>query len=133
MSYEYKPSTADRVGIIIFMVIGAGIVIWSGVVAVMRIVEVLAHEPIRATARFFGVETDLPIGPDGAPVPVSVDTAVVTGTELSSAGFGAALIAAVLGFLVTTTVVVCLTLLARNSLRGRVFGCANTALFTAAA
>lgn len=129
---EYRPSTGDRIGIVVFMAAGAAIVAWSAIAAVMRVVHVLLGEDIPATANFRGLEVEAPIGPGGAMLPVRIDTATVTVSQLSPAGFGAAIIAQVILFGTVATVVVCLMLLARNSLRGRIFGRGSTRLVTAA-
>lgn len=128
----YRPTPGDRVGIAIFMIAGVAIVAWSGIAAAGRIMQVLLGESIPATARFIGVRIEVPIGPDDSNVPMLLDSATVTATHLSPAGFTAAIIAAVLGFGTIVTVVACLMLLARNTLRGRIFGRSNTRLFTAA-
>jgi len=127
----YRPSLGDRIGIIVFIVAGVAIVAWSAVAAASRIVHVLLGEDIPATARFIGVEAEAPIGPGGAMLPVQVQTATVTATHLSSAGVGGAILGQVILFGTIATVVVCLILLARNSLRGRIFSRGNTRLVTA--
>jgi len=128
----YRPSLGDRVGIIVFVVAGVVIVAWSAFTTISRIAQVAAGEPVPAAARFIGVEAEAPIGPDGALVPVQIDTAIVSASQLSTAGFGAAIIAPLISLATITAVVVCLILLARNSLRGRIFSRGNTHLVTAA-
>lgn len=128
---RYRPSTADRIGIWIFMIVGAAIVIWSAIAAAGRIVQVLRGEGIPASAHLIDIEAFAPIGPDGAMLPVQVDTATVIATELSIAGFGAAILGPIVLFATIATVVICLTLLGRNSLRGQIFGRTNTRLLTA--
>lgn len=128
----YRPSLGDRIGIVIFMVAGVTIVVWSAVVAGGRIMHLLLGEDIPATANFTGLMAEAPIGPNGAMLPVQIETATVTATHLSSAAFGGAIIGQVIFFGTMTTVVVCLMLLARNSLRGRIFSRGNTRLVTTA-
>ncbi len=128
----YRPTRGDTLGIWIFMVAGAAIVAWGAIVAIGRITEVVNGERITATARFRHLEVQAPIGPGGSSVPLQVDAATVVTDHLSPAGFGAAIVAAILGFAVVATVVTCLMLLARNSLRGRIFSRSNTRLLTAA-
>lgn len=124
----HRPSLGDRIGIVIFMVAGAAIVIWSGIAATLRIMQVLLGEDVQAVARFVDVEVEVPIGPGGSTVPMMLDSATVTATHLSASGFGAAIASAALGFVVVTTIVVCLILLARGSLRGLIFSRGNTRL-----
>lgn len=129
---EHRPSLSDRIGIVVFMVAGLGIVAWSAIASALRIMQVLLGESIPATARFIDVQIEVPIGPGGAPVQMELDTATVTAAHLSAPAFGAAVIGEILSFGTIATIVVCLVLLARNSLRGRIFGRGNTRLLTTA-
>lgn len=125
-----RPSTADRIGIWIFMIVGAAIVIWSAIATASRISQVLRGEGVPASAHLIDIEALAPIGPEGAMLPVQIDTATVIATELSVAGFGAAILGPVVLFATIATVVTCLTLLGRNSLRGHIFSRTNTRLVT---
>lgn len=128
----YRPSAADRVGIWVFIVAGVGILAWSAFTTASRIMHVLLGEDVPVTAHFMGLAVEAPIGPNGALVPVELETATLYARGFSAAGFGAAIIAATLGFLTVAAVVICLLLLARNTLRGRIFTGGNTRLVTAA-
>lgn len=123
---EYLPSPGDRAGIIIFMIAGIAIIAWSLVATISRIFQLLLGENIQARVSLFGTTVDVPVDGTTTTIPMEIDTAFVTATHLTSAAFGAAVIAATLSFAVITTVVVCLLLLARNSLRGRIFSRNNT-------
>lgn len=125
---DFRPSLGDRIGILIFMVAGIAIVAWSAIVAVARIYEVLLGENIQASVSLMGTTVQVPVGETGTTIPMEIDTAFVTATHLTSAAFGAAILAAVLGFAVIAAVVTCLLLLARNSLRGKIFSRGNTRL-----
>ncbi len=129
---EYRPSFGDRIGIAIFMVAGLAIVAWSAIAAIARIMEVLLGENVPVLAEFVDTRADAPIGPGGAPVPVTLDTAYVVAEQLPAPSVVAALIEPAIAFLTVATVVICLILLARNILRGRIFGRGNTALVSTA-
>ncbi|MCB1273769.1 MAG: hypothetical protein KDB25_05170 [Leucobacter sp.] len=129
---DYRPSVSDRVGIIFFIIVGAVIIVWGAIAAAARISDLIRGEGIAATVGFVDTAVGAPIGPGGALLPVQLDTGTVTATELTGAGFGAAVLGQLIAFATVTTVVVCLTLLARNTLRGRIFSRSNTRLITTA-
>ncbi|MGO3146117.1 MAG: hypothetical protein ACTIJ6_00415 [Leucobacter sp.] len=128
----YRPSTGDRIGIIIFMVIGLALVAWSAIASVLYIAEVVGGKGIKATVSLVDTTVEVPVGSSGASVPMLIDSASVSADHLSGTAFGTAIISAVLGFIVVATIVTCLTLLARNSLRGKIFSRGNTRLVVAA-
>lgn len=129
---EYRPSRSDRIGIWIFIVAGVAIVAWSAYAALMRVLQVLLGEDVPVLASFIETRAEAPIGPDGALVPVTLDTAYVTAEQLPAASVVAAIIEPLVAFLAVAVVVVCLILLARNTLRGRIFSRRNTALASTA-
>ena len=131
-SNSYLPSLGDRVAIILFMLAGAAIICWSGIAMVLQLVTVLSGAPLRVPATLFDVAASAPLGPGGSAVDVQLETVILTATDLSIAGTAAAAIEPVLTFLTTTIVVTCLLWLARNTLRGRIFGRGNTVLITVA-
>lgn len=124
----HRPSRGDRVGIYIFMVAGLAIIAWSLVATVARIFQLLLGENIQAAVSLVDTTVQVPVDGTSVTIPMEIDTAFVTATHLTSMAFGAAVIAAVLGFLTIATIVICLLLLARNSLRGKVFSRGNTRL-----
>lgn len=129
---SYRPSLGDRIGIVVFMIVGVAIIVWTAITAISRIVAAVSGAGLPAAAKLIGVEGEAPIGPGGALVPVQLDAISVTATDLSPTGMGGAIIGAAILLGTITTVVVCLILLARNSLRGRIFGQGNTRLITTA-
>lgn len=128
----YRPSLADRIGIKIFMIAGLGIVLWTAVGSYFGIMRVLLGEDIPVTVQPIGLRLEAPIGPDGAAVPLQVDTATVAVPQLPGSAFWLEILEQIIRFGTVATVALCLVLLARNILRGRVFGRANTALATTA-
>lgn len=129
---EYRPSIADRIGILIFMVAGALLVIWAGFAAVMRVIEVLLGERIPVQVEFIGLDAELPIGPGGADVPVEVESATLAVPQLSSVGLFVGAAQPIVYFLTVAVIVVCMLLLSSGSLRGRIFSRRNTVLVTTA-
>ncbi|MFE5671048.1 hypothetical protein ACFQ58_05490 [Agromyces sp. NPDC056523] len=116
---------ADTIGMYATVCIAAVAVaatIW-GVIA--RLAEVVPLRDVPVLVPFIDEVADLPIGPDGAPVTVAVDQAVVTVPE-PAAATGFALIAEPLvhGLAIVAGVVM-LALLCWNVARGRAFSRAN--------
>lgn len=128
----YRPSRTDALGILVFMVVGAGILIWTAIGSAARIMQVLLGEDVPVTARFIDTRVEAPIGPGGSPVPVELDTAILTPEELPGASVVAALLEPAVLLATVATVIVCLLILARNILRGRVFSRGNTVLVSVA-
>ena len=129
---NYRPSIGDRIGIIFFMIIGLALVAWSAIASALYIADVVGGKRIEAMVSLVDTTVDVPVGNSGATVPMSIDSATVSADQLSGIAFGTAIISAVLGFAVVTTIVICLSLLARNSLRGKIFSRGNTRLVVAA-
>lgn len=130
--HAYRPSLGDRICIVVFMVAGAAIIVWSAIAAGTRILDVARGARIDASVDFIGIKVEAPIGPGGSGVPLDLDTATVTSDSLTPVAAATAVISAAFAFAVITTVVACLMLLARNCLRGRIFGRGNTRLVVAA-
>ena len=125
-------TTPDAVSLGVFMVAGVAIAVWSIVVAVLRIVEVLPGRDVPVLAVFRDTPAQAPIGPDGAAVAVTLEQAWVTASELPVASVGALVIQQIIQAGTIITVVVCLLLLVRGILRGTVFSRRNTTLVTVA-
>lgn len=125
---DYRPSRGDRVGIYIFMAAGLVIIAWSLASAITRIYQILLGEDITASVSLVNTTAQVPVNGSDMFIPMEIDTALVTATHLTPVAFGAAITASALGFLVISTVIVCLLVLARNILRGSVFSRGNTRL-----
>lgn len=125
---EYRPSRGDRVGIYVFMAAGFAIVAWSVVAMVARIYQLLLGENVQAAVHLVDTTAQVPVNGTAETIPMEIDTAYVTATHLSPVAFGAGVVAAVIGCVVISTVVTCLLLLARNTLRGTIFSRGNTRL-----
>lgn len=126
----YRPSAADRAAIVAFMIVGAVMAVVSVVWSISRVTTVLGAGPVTVPVEFVGTETVVDLGGDR--VPVAVNTATVTVDTLPAAARVAAVTEALGLLAVVLTVIVCLLLLARATLRGRVFSRGATALVVTA-
>lgn len=125
-------SRGDALSMAMFMVIGAGFAVYTVVQSVIRIVEVLSGGTVRVFAQFSGTMAEVPIGPDGAPVAVELDTAYLLPPELPIASIAALVLEPVVVAASVVAVVTCLLLLTWNILRGRMFNRTNTRLVATA-
>lgn len=135
MTMDVTPSRmkrSDAVGLWVWLALGAGLIIGTIVQAVIRVGEVLGGGEVRVFAQFAGTMADAPIGPDGAPVAVELDTAYLIAPELPLASIGALVIEQIVVVVTVATVVTCLLLLMRSVLRGQVFSRRNTRLVSIA-
>ena len=118
----------DAVSMAIFMAFGAAFAVFTVVRAVLRTTEVLSGGAVRVFAQFSGTMADAPIGPDGAPVAVELDTAYLIAPELPVGSVIALVIEQVVIAASVVTVVARLLVLTWNILHGRMFSRANTRL-----
>lgn len=121
-------SRSDAGGMIFFMLAGAAIAVTSVVAAVLRIIEVLPNRDVAVPAEFSGTIAQAPIGPDGAAVPVTLDTATLIAPSLPAASLASIVIQEVIGALAIVIVISALVWLSRNIIVGRVFSRVNTVL-----
>ena len=129
---DYRPSRADRIATWNFIILGAIIVGWVLVHAVLRTIDLLSPGPIDVPAEFLGTVAQAPIGEDGSDVPVALDSAVLTVAELPTASVVAGVLEQALLVATVVTVVTCLILVTRGVLRGEVFSKRNTRLVATA-
>jgi len=129
-----KPAVSrwDVGAIVLFMLAGAAIIVVNAVGAVLRIIEVLPGTNVPVYAVFDGTPAQAPIGPDGAPVPVSLEAAMITAAELPGPSVAALVIQQIVVILAVTIAVSALLWLALNILRQRVFCRTNTVLVAVA-
>jgi len=125
-------SRADASAMVFFMLAGIVIAAGSIVSAWMRIAEVLPGTDVPVLAEFAGTMADAPIGPDGADVPVELNTAYITAPDLPTASVAALVAQPLVAAVAVLTVVTCLLIVTWSMLRGRVFSRSNTRLVTAA-
>ncbi len=122
----------DAASLAIFMLIGAAFAMFTVIRAGARIAEVLGGGDVRVFAQFSGTMAEAPIGPDGAPVAVELDTAYLIAPELPVASIGALVIEQIVIVAAVVTVVTCLLRLTWNVLHGRMFSRTNTRLVATA-
>ncbi|UOE27609.1 hypothetical protein [Agromyces soli] len=123
---------ADRVSLWLFAAAGAVIAAWVAWSAVTRIIEVLPNRDVAVLATFAGTPAEAPIGPDGAPVPVALDQAVLTVPALPVASQWAIVIQQLVLMVAVIVGVAALVWLIRNVARGVVFCRTNTVLVATA-
>ncbi|RXZ47715.1 hypothetical protein ESP57_14355 [Agromyces fucosus] len=123
---------SDAVALWAFMAAGVGIAAWAVWSAVARIIEVLPNQDVAVQAEFAGTTADAPIGIDGAPVAIELDSAIITAPSLPAASLAALVIQQLVLAVVVVSVVACLVWLAWNVSRSIVFSRANTLLVTTA-
>ena len=124
----YRPATADRVALVVLMLLGAGIVVASAVSFVSTTVGLLGPGPHLVSPTFFDLSGKLPLGPGGADVPAVVTSATVEVPALIAPATGFLIAEAAVQFAAIATVIVCLLILGKRALRGVFFGRSNTAL-----
>jgi len=125
-------SRGDTIGFVLFLIGGVAIAVAAVVQSVVAIAQVLPNRDITLLAPFVATEAQAPLGPDGAPVVVQLDSASVTVASLQPAALGALVISHLLVAVAMVTVVTLLLILCFGILRGRIFSRAHTALVTAA-
>jgi len=124
-------SRGDTIGFVLFLIGGVAIAVAAVVQSVVAIARVLPNRDITLLAPFVATEAQAPLGPDGAPVVVQLDSASVTVASLQPAALGALVISHALVAVAMVTVVTLLLILCFGILRGRIFSRAHTALVTA--
>ncbi|ALJ21996.1 hypothetical protein [Microbacterium sp. No. 7] len=125
-------SRADASAWWFFIVIGAAFAVWTVVRAVIRIAEIVPNSDVRVFAQFRETLAEAPIGPDGAPVAVELQTAYLRAPELPVASVGALVIEQVVIAVSVVTTIACLLFVVRSVLRGRMFSRTNTRLVNTA-
>lgn len=125
----YTPATADRVSLGALMGIGVLIGIERAIGLVMRIISITGPGPHHAPITPQNLEAAVQLG-SGDAVPAAMTAGTLTVAELSGPEVGLLLAQEILTFIAVATVIVCLVLLARNTLRGTIFQRKNTVLLT---
>ncbi|MFL0412082.1 hypothetical protein ACH0AH_12975 [Microbacterium paludicola] len=102
--------------------------IWIVVQAALRIAEVVRGTDVPVLAPFAGEQAELPIGPGGSPVTVTVDQAVIAGNGLAPITSVSLVLEAVVVALGLLAALACLALLCINLARGIAFSRPNSRL-----
>jgi hypothetical protein len=116
-----------------FCISGFVIAAYITVFSVMRIVELAGGVNVPVLVEFVGDRTpvDLPLG-TGDSIPVGVDRATITVPQLPAIASVPGIIGQVLQIVTIVVVIGCLILLARSTVRGRIFSRGHTALVATA-
>ncbi|MBW0254224.1 MULTISPECIES: hypothetical protein [unclassified Cellulomonas] len=125
------PWFTSRSDLLSLLVVGAAVIVWQAIGLVASVVRILPNRDAPVDVMIMGATVDLPLGPDGAAVAATVDTATLTVSDLPAATYVAALGAAAVPPLATIGVTVCVLLLSRRMLAGQFFSRTTTRLITA--
>lgn len=127
----HRPATVDRVTLGLLMATGVAIGIERAIGLGVRVASITGPGPHRVPVTPRNLEATVALG-SASPVPAEMTAGTLSVSELSAAEVGLLLTKEILAFLAVATIVVCLILLARNTIRGTVFRRSNTVLLTAA-
>lgn len=122
----------DAAAMWFYALLGAAFVVWTIVLAVRRIIEVLTAQVVPVPAEFSGTPADAPIGPGGAAVTVELDRAVLLPPELPIASTVALVLEQLVIVASVTVTVGCLLWLTWGVLHGWLFSRRHTALVATA-
>ncbi len=125
-------SRSDTIGFVLFIVGGMAIAVAALVQTIAGLGPALRNQGVQLTAPIVGATVDAPIGPNGAPVAVALDTATIFAPPLQPAAQGALVISYAISAAAVITVVVLLLVLCFGILRGRIFRRRHTAIVSAA-
>lgn len=125
-------SRSDAAALVVFVLAGIGIAVWSLIGGIARIVEVVSRDDVPVFAEFRGTHAVAPIGPDGADVTVELDTAVIVAPNLPGVVTWSLVMEQAVLVATILTVVGTMLWLTLHILRGVVFSRTNTRLVTTA-
>ena len=126
----YRPSTSDRVGLMIFIAAGLAITVTTAVFAAIRITKVLSPGPTPVAVEFAGLPAEVPAG--RGTLTLDVASATIEVTDMPAASLFAGVAAPVLSTLVIATIAACLIALAISLMRGHIFSRRNSKLVVTA-
>lgn len=124
---EYRPSRADRIGIIFFIAAGVAILFSVALSVYGRLSMVLSGQKVPIDLRPVDMQLKSAIGGGEKLTSLQVDTATVT-MPLPKELVGLEVLTQIIYFGTVAAVVTCLALLGRRVYRGRIFGRASTTL-----
>ncbi|SFN71571.1 hypothetical protein [Mycetocola miduiensis] len=123
-----RPTRSDRADLWTVIVVGAVVAAATIGFAVVRLSGILPNSAVEVLVPFVDTPASVPIGPDGALVPVAIDQGVLTVSNLSGFVIASLALAVLIDALMVLTIVACLGLLCRNLMRGRAFSRTNRRL-----
>lgn len=110
----------------LFIVAAIAFAVFTLVRGVLRVMELAQNSGITVPAAFTGTTAGAPIGANGATVEVALEEAILTVDALPTASVWAGILEVVTMVAATAIVVICLVLLCRELLAGRIFSRRNT-------
>ena len=125
------PWFTSRSDLISILVVGVAVIVWQAGGLIASVVRILPNRDAPVDVMIAGAPVELPLGPGGAALAATVDTATLTVADMPVATYVAALGAAVVPPLATIGVTVCVLLLCRRMLAGQFFSGTITRLITA--
>ncbi|GIG34861.1 hypothetical protein [Cellulomonas pakistanensis] len=125
------PWFTSRADLLSVQVVGAAVILWQAIGLVASVARIAPNRDAPVDVMVAGAPVDLPLGPDGAPLAATVDTATLTVSDMPVATHVAALGAAVVPPLATIAVTICVLMLCRRMLAGQFFSGTITRLITA--
>lgn len=123
---QFRPTSGDRLSMVVFMLLGAVVVAISAAQMFARIAVVRAGVDVPMLVNFAGDAPATTIG-DTAET-LQLESATIVVPQLPEQAAGPAVFQALIVFGTVVAVVLCLVLLTVELLRGRIFSRRNTAL-----
>lgn len=125
------PWFTSRSDLLSLLVVGAAVIVWQAAGLVASVARILPNTDAPVEVMLMGAPVELPLGPDGAAVGATVESATLTVSDMPVATYLGAIGAAAVPPLATIGVTVCVLLLARRMLAGQFFSGTTTRLITA--
>lgn len=113
------------------LLVGGAVIVWQAIGLVVSVARIVPNRDAPVEVMITGAPVGLPLGPGGAVLPATVDTATLQVSDMPVATYLAALGAAAVPPLATIGVTVCVLLLCRRMLAGQFFSGTTTRLITA--
>lgn len=126
-------STGDRLALYLTIGSGATVAIFTVILFIARTVEILTNHNVPVLASFMGTTAKLPLGPNGALMPVEIEQGSIEVSGMPAITIVALILAAATTALSSCALIICFCLFCRNILAGRAFGRSNNRLILAAA
>lgn len=131
MPSSSPPWFTSRADLRSVLLVGSAVVVWQVIALVAGVARILPNQDAPVEVVLTGAAVDLPLGPEGAALAATVDTATLAVSDMPVATYVAALGTAVVPPLATIAVTVCVLLLCRRMLAGQFFSGTITRLITA--
>ena len=128
MTSTLQPKPADRVALLVTIVLGAAAAAVTLVQAVIRIIQILPNKDVPVTAAFADTPAKLPIGPDGSQVTVVAEQVLISASDMAPITVFSLIAAELVYALAVVGAVVCVSIAIRNIIRGEAFSRANVGL-----